>query len=258
MIRFDYLENNKEQLREEYLLAKPFPHLAIDKFCDEEGLRRLMAKLPDIKSKSRDYIFANNKFEKSKISEISEEFAELHADFMSARFQDFLRYVTNEDLFVDPSFHGGGLHQGKENSFLDMHLDFNYHPMHDNWYRNLNLLLYLNENWEEEHGGQLKLEDLRTGEKKEIGVPYNRLVIQQTRAFTLHGYDRISFPQGKYRTSIAAYAYSEHKMIIEKPRVTDWFVKEDVGMYKKFFAKYSKSIIGVKNMVFGSATAKNA
>lgn len=258
MIRFEYLENNKEDLRNAYLLAKPFPYLAIDKFCDEQQLGNLMDKLPEIKSKSRDYIFANNKFEKSKISEISTEFAELHDDFMSDRFQDFLKYVTNEELFVDPMFHGGGLHQGKENSFLDMHLDFNYHPLKKNWYRNLNLLLYLNEDWRNDYGGHLKLEDLRTGEKKEIAVPFNRMVIQQTRAFTLHGYDKINFPKGKYRTSIAAYAYSEHKTIIEKPRVTDWFVKEDEGAYKKLFAKYSKSLIGMKNMVFGSATARNA
>lgn len=258
MIRFDYLEDNKDLLRSEYLLAKPFPYLAIDGFCDEEGIGKLMEKLPDIKSKSRDYIFANNKFEKSKIKEISEEFAELHDDLMSPQFQYLLKYITNEELFVDPMFHGGGLHQGKENSFLDMHLDFNYHPLRKNWYRNLNMLLYLNEDWQEEHGGHLKLEDLRTGEKKEISVPFNRMVIQQTRAFTLHGYDKINFPKGKFRTSIASYAYSEHKTIIEKPRVTDWYVNENEGAYKKLFAKYSKSLVSMKNMVFGSATARNA
>ena len=32
MINFDYLEANKEKLREEYLNAKPFPNIAIDIF----------------------------------------------------------------------------------------------------------------------------------------------------------------------------------------------------------------------------------
>ena len=78
---------------------------------------------------------------------------------------DFLSFLTNKETFVDPKNHGGGLHQGKKNSFLDMHLDYNYHPLNQNWWREMNLLLYLNKDWKNSYGGHLKLRDLRTDEK---------------------------------------------------------------------------------------------
>jgi len=99
----------------------------------------------------------------------------------------FLIFISNQEVFVDPANHGGGLHQGRKNSFLDMHLDFNYHPLHKHWYRQLNLLLYLNKDWKPEYKGHLKLFDLRSGEEKELEVPFNRMIIQQTCAYTLQG-----------------------------------------------------------------------
>ena len=256
MLRFDLLESNKEQYRLEYLLAKPFPHLVIDGICDPAEIEALHAEIPELETKSRDYVFAANKFEKSKFWMLSPRFQAYYDDLLSDQFQHFLRYITNEGVFMDEKFHGGGLHQGKAGSFLDMHLDFNYHPLHKFWYRNLNILFYLNKDWLPEHSGQLKLTDLRSGESKEIGVPFNRLVIQQTRNYTLHGYDRIRFPEGRYRTSIAGYAYSLHQHHIEKPRTTDWFV--DSGQpVKRLIARIYDPAVKIKNALFGSATARN-
>lgn len=256
MINFQRLETNKEQLRLDYLLAKPFPHLVIDDFCDTEKVAQLHKEIPEIETKSRDYVFAANKYEKSKIKDISPLFEELYNDLTSERFNTILEFITNEEVFVDKAFHGGGIHQGKKNSFLDMHVDFNYHPLHKNWFRNLNLLLYLNKDWKEEYGGHLKIEDLRSGEKKAIGVPFNRMVIQQTRKYTLHGYDLTHFPDGIYRTSVASYAYSVHKTLIEKPRTTDWHPGDDQPV-KRFLAWIYDPAVKIKNKLFGSSTAKN-
>jgi len=256
MINLSYLEENKERLRLEYLLAKPFPYLVIDNFCDKDKLESMYNNTPELNNKSRDYVFANNKFEKSNYKELGSEFDELYHDLSSKRMNDFLSFIANEEIFVDPVNHGGGLHQGKKNSFLDMHLDFNYHPLHKGWFRNMNLLLYLNKDWKPEYKGHLKLVDLRTGEEKELEVPFNRMIIQQTRAYTLHGYDTTHFPPGSFRTSIATYAYTIHQHIIEKPRTTDWVVK-DAGMMKRAIAAVYGPAVKIKNMLFGSGTAKN-
>lgn len=256
MINFEFLEDNKERLRSEYLLAKPYPHLLVDDFCDAGKLEHLYAAIPELKNKSRDYLFAHNKFEKSNYKELGAEFNELYIELSSPRMNEFLSFIANEDIFVDPLNHGGGLHQGRQNSFLDMHLDFNYHPLHNGWYRNMNLLLYLNKDWRPEFRGHLKLVDLRTGEEKELGVPFNRMIIQQTRAFTLHGYDMTNFPEYQYRTSVATYAYSIHKNLIEKPRTTDWVVKNGHPV-KKAIAKIYGPAVKIKNLLFGSGTAKN-
>jgi hypothetical protein len=256
MINLGHLEANKEKLRSEYLLAKPFPYLVIDNFCDPVKAEALYSKIPELNNKSRDYMFAKNKFEKSNYRELGTEFDELYADLISSRMNSFLSYISNEDVFVDPENHGGGLHQGKQNSFLDMHLDFNYHPLKKGWYRNMNLLLYLNKDWKPEYKGHLKLVDLRTNEEKELEVPFNRMIIQQTRAYTLHGYDQTNFPVNCYRTSIATYAYTVHKHIIEKPRTTDWHVKDDQPV-KKMAASVYGPAVKIKNYFFGSGTAKN-
>jgi hypothetical protein len=256
MIHLQNLLDNKEKYRLDFLLAKPFPHLILDDFCDKTKLDQLHSQMPEIQTKSRDYMFANNKFEKSKIKDISPLFAELHDDFLSTEFGMFLKYITNQDVFVDEKFHGGGIHQGKAKSFLDMHLDFNYHPMHKNWYRYLNLLLYVNKDWHTDYGGHLKIEDLRTRQKKSIEVPFNRMIIQLTNNYTLHGYGVTNFPEGIYRTSIAAYAYMQHEYIVEKPRTTDWHV-DDGQPIKQFLASIYDPAVKIKNKLFGSSTSKN-
>lgn len=256
MILFDELSKNKEKYRLEFLLGSPFPNLIIDNFCDPEKVDRLYAEIPEINTKSRDYVFAANKFEKSRFKDLSPLFEELYNDLTSVEFTDFLKYITNQELFVDKTYHGGGIHQGKKKSFLDMHLDFNYHPLHSDWYRYLNILFYLNKDWKEEHGGHLKLQDLRTGKQKDIAVPFNRLVIQLTNNYTLHGYNTTNFPDGAYRTSIATYAYMIHQHQIEKPRTTDWHVGDGHAV-KQFLAWVYGPAVKIKNKLFGSSTAKN-
>lgn len=257
MINFDHLEKNKEQFRLEYLTKKPFSHLIVDDFCDEEKLRALREQIPELSNKSRDYMFANNKFEKSNYKEIGPLFNEIYEDLKSERFNHFLSFISAKEVFVDPKNHGGGLHQGKKNSFLDMHLDFNYHPLNPKWFRQMNLLLYLNKDWKEEYGGHLKIEDLRSGEKTEIPVPFNRMIIQECGPYTLHGYDLTHFPEGNYRTSIATYAYTFHNKLMEQPRTTDWFPDINASPFKKFAAKHYDKAVTIKNKLFGSGTAKN-
>lgn len=257
MINFEQLETNLESLRIKYLTAQPFPYLIIDDFCDVYKLTNAYNSIPELQNKSRDYSFAQNKFEKSNYKEICPELKEFYEDLSSERFNKILSFITAKKTFVDPKNFGGGLHQGKKNSFLDMHLDFNYHPLNKNWYRELNLLLYLNKDWKPEYKGHLKIKDLRTNDEAELEVPFNRMIIQQCGPYTLHGYDMTYFPEGRYRTSIATYAYQIHEKLIETPRTTDWFPKEDASKLKKLFAKNYNFLVLTKNKFFGSATAKN-
>jgi hypothetical protein len=256
MINFQFLDPIREKLRSDYLFAKPFPHLIIDNFCDPRMLDLLYASIPELSHKSRDYIFAKNKYEKSNYKELGRPFEELYNELSSAKMNEFLSFIANEEVFVDPINHGGGIHQGKKNSFLDMHLDFNYHPLNKGWYRNMNLLLYLNKDWKAEYKGHLKLVDLRTGAQKEIEVPFNRMIIQQTRSYTLHGYEMTHFPDNQFRTSIATYAYTKHKNLIEKPRTTDWVVNDGKALKKAIASVYGPAV-KIKNLLFGSGTAKN-
>jgi hypothetical protein len=254
MIRFDYLEANKEKFRKQFLEARPFPHIGISDICDKEKLELLYSQIPEIDTPSADYVFAKNKFEKSKYYELGGLFLELHEDLISPKFAELITYISNEDIFIDPTFYGGGIHQGRKGSFLDMHADFNYHPLHDNWYRNLNLLLYINKDWKKEYGGELKLEDGRTGEKTEVDVAFNTLAIMHCRSYTLHGYDPINFPENQYRTSIAAYAYTIHQNHLESSRTTVWHVKKE-NPIKFMLSKIWVPAVKIKSIFSKSKTA---
>ena len=257
MINFENLTEKADQFRIDYLSAKPFSYLIIDDFCDTAKLLELYSKIPDLENKSRDYMFAKNKFEKSNYGALGPLFQELHDELHSEKMDQFLSYISAKDIFVDPKNFGGGLHQGKSRSRLDMHLDFNYHPLEKNWYREMNLLFYLNKDWKPEYGGDLIIQDLRTGIKKSLAVPFNRLIVQKCSSYSLHGYNAHTFPEGSYRTSIATYAYVQHIKQIETPRTTDWFPDKDTSMFKRFLGKNMKHLVKAKSIFFGSGTAKN-
>lgn len=260
MLNFKKLDSERGALAAAFKTAKPFEHVVIDDFCDVSALERLVEALPDPSkgniNLSRDYMFAKNKYEKSGFKDLSPEFSEIYEDLMSEKFQSFLREVTGEQVFVDPEFHGGGIHQGGEGSFLDMHVDFNMHPLQKSWFRNLNILLYLNKGWQKQYHGELKIRHREHADSTTLIEPlFNRCVIMFTRDYTVHGYDAINFPAGSYRRSIAAYAYT---LTDAEPdhRTTVW-LPEQGGAAKKVIGKHWPALVRVKNALFGSSTAKN-
>ncbi len=260
MIRFDRLEAEGDALAQQFASASPFRLVVLDDFLDADRLRDVLAELPDPQSaginKSRDAVFAKNKYEKSGFQELGPACKDFYEELCSERFAAWLRVLTGDpDVFVDPAFHGGGLHQGGPESFLDMHVDFNKHPIHPEWSRDLNILLYLNDGWEPSWHGELKLRHRLTGASTEIEPRLNRCVVMETRDFTLHGYDRISFPAGHYRRSIACYAYTP-STDDEEARVTVWY-PESRNAAKRMLGRAWPHIVRVKNRVLGSATAKN-
>jgi hypothetical protein len=261
MILFSELEARLPDLRNQFRSAQPFPHVVIDGFCDETRLAELAAAIPNPASgqinKSRDYVFARNKFEKSQFRCLGPLFEELYTDLLSERLEIVLRTITGEQVFVDPDFHGGGIHQGGRDSFLDMHVDFSHHPVHANWFRSLNVLLYLNQNWCPEHKGELKLRHKVAGNVCEVAPVFNRCVIMQTRDFTLHGYDAIRFPEGNYRRSVATYGYTLADKAVAQARSTTWY-PEHSGTWKKVLGRAWPALVRWKGAMLGSATARNS
>jgi len=251
MIDFERLRQEKELLKKQFLSAKPFPHIAIDNFLKEGCAEKLYndAAMPNSKNKIKDPLFSKNRYQYPEYENISDNYKKLGEDIRSEEFASLISYITDEDIFFDPNFHGGGLHIGTKNAHLDMHADFNYHPKHLNWFRNLNLLLYLNKDWQKEYGGSLKLEDSRTGEKTEAEPRLNRLVIMHCREYTLHGYDTTYFPEGKHRTSVAIYGYTLHDKAHEKPRTTIWVSKDN--LFKQLLAKAWLPAVAIKKRFVG-------
>jgi Rps23 Pro-64 3,4-dihydroxylase Tpa1-like proline 4-hydroxylase len=230
----------------------------LDDFLDPEFARRLYEEFPSVDAmpKSRDYMFGN-KHELSSVEANGPVSAAFYEHIMSEEFRLFLVEIAGADVFVDPAFFGGGFHQGGDGSYLDMHVDFNMHPLHQNWLRTLNILLYLNPEWKSEYGGELLIRARPEDEPVAIAPVFNRAIIMLTDRHTFHGYKKMSLPPGVTRKSIASYAYQVVAADSNLQSHTTGWVPEDGGLGKRLIARHYDTLVRVKNRYFGSRTARN-
>lgn len=246
-----------DALAERFASSGPVKHIVIDNFLDADYAEALFKDLPDLTSmpKSRDYVFSDKR-ELSTLDKHSKLSLQLHEVFMSADFAAFASRLSSKAVIVDPEYVGGGFHAGDTGSFLDLHVDFNVHPVHEDWLRELNILLYLNPQWKSSWGGELLLTDDPRNEPVAVPPLFNRLVIMECTDNSFHGYKPIEFPPGHSRRSIAAYAYSKIAVGSVERHTTNW-APENPGLFKSILARNWNRLVLTKNKYLGSGTLKN-
>jgi hypothetical protein len=99
---------------------------------------------------------------------------------------------------------GGGYHLIEPGGYLAMHADFSRSP-ETGRYRWLNMLVYLNDAWQGDQGGQLQLWD-DNGPAVTVLPEFNRTVVFRTSGESWHGHP---IPTTRHRRSVAAYFYAE-------------------------------------------------
>ncbi|MBI1224865.1 MAG: 2OG-Fe(II) oxygenase [Bacteroidetes bacterium] len=129
----------------------------------------------------------------------------------SQPFLEFLQNLTGieETLVPDPYFEGGGCHQIKSGGFLKVHVDFHKHKMMG-LDRRVNVLVYLNEDWDEAWGGHFELWEKDMSKcVTRIAPFFNRMAIFSTTDFSWHGHpDALACPPDRSRKSLALYYYT--------------------------------------------------
>jgi Rps23 Pro-64 3,4-dihydroxylase Tpa1-like proline 4-hydroxylase len=137
-------------------------------------------------------------------------------------------------LVPDPYYTGGGLNVTEKGGLLDVHVDGNYHDA-TGLNRRINVILYLNPDWEESWGGDFGLYNEDGSELiKKIGPVFNRMVIFDTHDKSFHGLpDPLNFPPGRSRKSIILYYYTKEERpsnqnIYKDPHSALW-VKKNVN-----------------------------
>lgn len=198
--------------RRDYVEAEPFPHVVIDDFLPADAAERLAEEFPEADHPVwRAYEHQHSKKRAcSDFAEMADFTRHLISQLNSSVFVNFLEELTSiEGLIPDAHLVGGGLHRIERGGFLDVHADFNFHPK---WQldRRLNLLLYLNKDWEEEFGGHLELWDRQMTRRVKAILPvFNRFVLFSTTDFSYHGHpEPLNCPEGRARKSLALYYYS--------------------------------------------------
>ena len=200
-----------ESLASRYRENAPFPHVMLDDFLSADVLRGIIAEFPD--SAGRDYFDRDQerlKFQFRPDQCPGPMTRMLFAELNSRAFLAFLSAMTGiKGLIADPYHAGAGLHETRRGGHLGVHSDF---PLHSTMRveRRLNLLIYLNEDWQPEYGGALELWDRKMERARHAFLPtFGRAVVFSTERDTYHGHpDPLACPEDRSRRSIATYYYT--------------------------------------------------
>ena len=199
--------------------ALPFPHIVIDDLWDGDFLTTVANEVNNntIWDGEKNFFGAEKKKYLGNWSSLPSETRRFFSFLNSSQFLPVLESITSEpNLIPDPYLEGGGIHSIGNGGFLKMHADFNWHEklaLH----RRINLLIYLNEDWEEAYQGDLILASMDNDKNLVPGraVPpnFNTTVIFITDDASFHGHPvPLNIPSGRRRNSLAAYYYQSARI----------------------------------------------
>lgn len=204
-----------ETLSQQFAAAQPFPHICIDGFLESDFAIEAANSYPtfeDAAKVGRGFSAVNEhlKIQVTEYEHFPDPVKTLADALKSPEFMRQLEQVTGiKNLVWDDTFAGGGMHQTASSGLLDVHVDFN--KLADRqMFRRLNLLLYLNPQWEEQWGGLVELWDKDVKVRHHAFMPIiNRAVIFATSEFSFHGVTAVKSPESTPRKSFAVYYYTE-------------------------------------------------
>src|ERR1700682_11769 len=220
------------EIQLEFQQAKPFRHVAIDNFQLPENCESLLRDFPvfDEKSAPNELGLICRKAVVERVLDISPFYKAFYKYINSAPFLDAMSKLTGiRDLIADKTLFGGGTHNNLSGQGLDVHMDFNIDER-NMLHRRINLLIYLNKEWEEAWGGAIELHsdpyNATTDQTASFLPLFNRAVIFETNEYSWHGFRRIALPPDKQhlsRKSFSIYLYTKDRPAEEVVGATTTF-----------------------------------
>jgi hypothetical protein len=213
------LHAQADELAARFRERDPFRHVVIDEFFAPAYCAQLLAQFPAFErgNARNENGEIGNKSTIERIRGLGPAFSALDELVQSGEFLALVGRITGiPDLLYDRWYFGGGTHENRNGQDLDPHVDFNRHPV-EKWHRRLNLIVYLNHEWNDAWGGSLELHsNPRAPDDRVTTITplYNRAVIFETTEWSWHAFPRIDLPAGKQgltRKSIALYFYTKDR-----------------------------------------------
>lgn len=235
LLDLSHLEAALPALREEYRRASPFAHIVLEGMLPEASLARVCADFGDSLERAgwTHYEHLNERKRGLTRKEgLGPNLGALVEELSTPEFLSWLERLTGiPGLLADPELAGGGLHVVERGGYLNLHADFTVHPRRTRWRRRLNLLLYLNRDWDESWGGELELwdRDVRRCERR-VSPLANRMVLFATDENSFHGHpEPLKCPPERQRRSLALYYFTEQ----EQPfvRSTEYRARPGEALY---------------------------
>lgn len=203
-------DDSASRLRQSFAAASPWPHVVLDDVL-ALPMSELSPKFPDPEwSRWHRYgdEYQKGKLICSDVAALPEPFADLIEELSRPAFLHFLETVTGiPKLLVDPYLEGGGLHCSGPGGILAPHTDFHLYPRLG-IYRRINVLVYLNEQWDQSWGGCLELYEQGADQPATRVTPrWGTCVIFRTDDRSLHGFTQ-PIVGDRWRRSVALYYYT--------------------------------------------------
>lgn len=197
---------------------KPFPHFIVDDFFEAGVADDLEDEFPNFD----DGVWHRygNAIEVKKVCNNWNAFPsctyEAFSFLNSPKFVYFLSTCLfgENKLYSDSGLNGGGWHIHGRGGKLNTHLDYSLHPKLG-LQRKLNIIVYLNSEWQSDWGGHLGLWDNKSADApgkliKEIEPKFNRAAIFDTTLNSWHGLPNpLKCPENQFRKSLAVYYLAE-------------------------------------------------
>lgn len=257
IVDYSTKENTLSDDIQRYQQALPYPHIIFDNFLETASAEKALAVFPKIKDDGWiHYVHVNEKKHGLNKLELIPDFIrdEIIHELNSPKFIQYLEQLTGiSNLLPDTTIEGGGIHQSENGGYLNIHADFTVHPHKKNWRRRVNVLVYLNKDWDASYGGALELweKDMSKCSVK-IAPIFNRVVIFNTDEDSYHGFpDPITCPKDVTRKSIALYYFTEEKTGSFKRRSTNYRARPNDGI-KAVFIWLDKKMISIYTWIKGT------
>jgi hypothetical protein len=233
LVDLDGLRADVDVKAKEYSSATPFAHIVIDDVLTPAAFRMAVEEFPPQDDEFwKGYLHVNEtKYCNVYPDTWAPGLQAIASELTSPEFVTYLEELTGiSGLIADWTMDGGGLHQTLRGGHLNVHADFTTHHVHQNWARRVNILLYLNDEWREEWGGQLELWDKEmTGCQARVTPRGNRMLVFTTAEDTFHGHpDGLACPPDVARRSMALYYFTEESAPVR--RATNYQARPQDGL----------------------------
>ncbi len=247
---YEKWQDRLPELSEQFRGNAPFPHIHLDEFLHETSARTVLEQFPQAEdARWIQYKHYNERtLGESKRDTFPPIIGQVVDELNSDEFVKWLSVLIGiPGLLADPRLEGGGMHQTESGGFLNVHADFQMHPHKETWHRRCNLILYLNEGWNDEWGGSIEFWDKQMKScVTRISPQFNRAVIFNTTLESLHGYpEPIRCPQQVTRKSLALYYYTIDTDATISPNSSTYYSRPRDGLAKRFCIKCDNALLKV-------------
>jgi Rps23 Pro-64 3,4-dihydroxylase Tpa1-like proline 4-hydroxylase len=227
-----------KKMKTQYSSGYPFPHIIIDDFIPEILIDKSLKELNQFEYWGHDPnnlgVQVNKFFSPwcdNNIKDIDNyaPVTKFILEYLNSKeVLNFLEELTGiPNLIADDTWVGGGVHKINSGGKLSIHSDYSVHPK-NGLYRRINLLIYLNRDWEKSWGGSLQLWEKDMSKCVQDILPiFNRAVIFNTTQDAFHGHPHpLNTPEEISRYSFALYYFTK-----EKPEM-DNFIETHHAVWK--------------------------